>query len=672
MSDQEELAALRRMAELEGRVTPEQSTWEKVKNFASGAIPDLKVAGSGLVKGLGGMMAGPLDVLIPARNEPTFAEEVQKFGTAPSNKRQEYINSIAQGAGGALIGPGALAGVGKALLTGGAAGLGAQAAGDMPGVKGTKYETAARIAGGLAGGIGVGTLAAQKKNTGALAKEVLGDSNPLDLAAAVELMQKGRKAGVPLNASQAMPNPSNIDNAVAMLTKAREGQVLTDQLREQPRQTRVLAQRLAAAIPGNVRGNQVVANSTQEAATDALTAARQARTDATMPLFQQAGDVPPQVLNSILARVKQEALGAPDTNKGGLLNSLAGYLENAKRRVAPQSTGLLDSSGNPIMGPAQPLSMNELNATMRSQLNNAKNVNLSSSAGDKEAIGGLQNIIGSIRQDLGAVSPNFKKANDLYSVLSETTVDPLKKGVVGNVAGLAGALPDKEAVNKISGILAAGRSPKAPATDSQILQFADATKTDPTVFRDAVKTHINNAIDKADQTIANSASPNFPKALEKTLLGNAAQQQGFKDMLNGIEQNADIPMPPNSLYKGMLNGMKILNAAGKRPGSIGPGSSALEEVAGASKTAELGKFLNWNAFAHAGDKVSRYLSSDAYRKIAEGLSTPEGLVHLQTLAKAPIMSPAAKVAVDSLLGTQAASNVPQLQNSNGATEQGER
>lgn len=678
MTEREELEALRRMAELEAREKAQPSTWDGVKEFAGQALDKAKLVGSAAYKGFGSTVAGALDALAAQPDfgdvlraemgqkrefdtSAPFSRALEASGTQPKTTTDRYIDSGVKGLTGALFGPGAIVGPGKAAITGVAAGLGSQAAGDMPGVKDTKYEAGARLLGGLAGGVGAGAIASQRRNAPELAAEVLRDAPKNELERAKALMVSARQVGVPLNASQAMRRPSNIDNAVEMLTKTKEGQVLTNQLRNQPSQTRVLAKELSSNLPGKVGSKQGIANATQQAATDALVTARKARTDQTQPLFEMSGNVPESVLDDLIVKVGGEAKRAPDTNKGALLGELENFLTRAKERNSPQPTGILDASGNPIMGPATPLPMQELNATMRSYLNRAKNVNLSSSAGDKEAIGGLQGMISSIRDDLGVVSPNFKKANDLYAQISAQRVDPLKKGVIGDVAGITGAVADKAANPVFARVLKEGRSPNIPAKDSPILQFAAETKAQPEVFRDAVKTHVFNAIDDANLQIANAPAPNFPKALEKALLGNTRQRQGFKDMMNAIEQNAPVPMAKNTLYQGMLKGMQILNAAGKRPGSIGPGATDLSEVAGKSALATTLRATSFRAGPMAGGAVSNWLSSDAYRKIAEGLSTPEGLANLQKLAKLPAMSPAAQVIVNSMLAAGAANKPPEVQ-----------
>ncbi len=683
----QELAELRRLEELEAKaaamnaVPAEPSLMDK----AAGMIPNwAKNVGTAAYKGAGSVVTGALDAFAGSNDitdavrassglEPRQLDTsmpatraLEATGYQPQTQGEKYVNMGVRGASGALVGPGSLVNAPRAAFTGAASGLGSEGAGQLPGIKGTVAEGPARVAGALAGGIGAATALAPMKNAAQLAGEMLVGIPKAEIEAAKVAMRQSVAAGVPINLDQAMAKDSNITNIVSALVGRKEGQPVVDQLRKQPELVKALAERLMNILPGKVKETAQVANDTQAAATEALKRARAMRTAATDPLFKQAGDVPVPLLDEMIEQAISGAKKNPDTNKGALFADVADLLKKAKARNTPPASGLVDAQGNPIQPLAQPVSMQELNAALRTKLTNAKNVNLSSSAGDREAIGGLQTLIGNFRDQMGRASPKFKEANDLYAQISANRVDPMKKSVIGRVAGVSGETADAEAVNKVLPILAKGRNPKAET--SEITQFAKATSKNPRVFQDAVKTHFSNAAATAEKQVAGGLSPDIASAMEKSLLGNANQRAGMKDALEAIAVVQG--KPKDAIYPGFMAAMKIISAAAKRPGAMGPNAEALNKIAGQSVAAAAGRTVGLAPGKPAANAWQNMLTADAYRALADNLTTAEGVAKLQALARVPIMSAKAQAIMDNLLAANAVAKGPELQNFNSGDNEG--
>lgn len=704
MDDFDELQQLRRLKELEAKAAGEKSIMDSagkpkgILDTVSEYVPDsVKNIGSAVVKGVAGFPAllvdanaganSPEDAGKRAQNELKRREtdgswldsivgpskkqleakvaeaekrskemaanpsqgafhSVQNFGYIPKTQGERYIDQGVQGAVGAMTGPGGLAGKVPAAITGFTGGVTGEAAGQLPDIKGTPSEPYARVAGALVGGIGSGAVLGLKKNSKDIAQEAFADWTPEDFAKARSMMEKAKIGGVNLNVGQAAGRDSNVDRVIDALVTHRQGAPLAQQLREQPEQIGELMRKMQSGVPGVVQEPAVIANTTQQAATNALEAARKFRTNSVKPLYDQAGEFPAPVLTQISDKLGT-LIPRLSTNLGDLTADLKGIFDKAVQATKGVPTGVLDSAGNPIMKPAAPMTMSEVNDAMRSLTNSLKNVNLSAKAGDREAVKGLQSLVKDIRTTMGDISEPFKQGNALYAKISEELVDPLKKSVIGRVAGSQGALADKEAVNKLLPIIAKGRNPEAQSSD--IIKFARQTSDTPEVFQDAVKTHISNAVANAEHSIAGQEGANIALALKNQLFATPAQQQGLVDALQGIA--IQTKRDPNAIVNGFMNGLKLIEAASKRPANVGMSANDVKEMAGKSGIASGVQLLSLNAGNQAGKGFRGWVTAKTYRELAENLTTKEGLDRLQALAKQPVMSRKAQVLLNTLVTT---------------------
>ena len=638
MTPQEELAALNELKSLEDAKAahavpqaPEKGFMDKLSDM----IPDsVKNVGTAMYKGAAGLAAGAADALAA---QPDFRDAIaagmgekrtfdpngpvsvalEKSGYQPKTQAEKYVNMGIRGATSALTGPGAITGPGRAIVSGLSSGLVGEAAGQLPGIAGTSSEGVARVAGALAGGFGGGLATAPFKNSKALTQEAFAGLTPDELDKAKILMMQASKAGVPVNLDQALGRDSNISNMIKTLVSRKEGQPIVDQLRDQPAQVKTLADRLTQILPGTVKERAAIANETQGAATDVMQKIRKQRTDAVRPFYQASGEVPADVAQTLYSKVKQAAADAPDTNKGDLLEDIATVVQKAMKRQEQPASTILGADGKPLQASAAgPLNMEQLNDSLRTFTTGLKNVTTNSKAGDKEAVGAALSMVKSIRDTLGEASPNFKAGNDLYSKMSAELVDPMKKGVIGRVAGATGAVADKEAMDKFLPILARGRDPKA--NTSEIVKFAQETKDTPAIFQNAVKTNFSNAVADAEGQVNGQLAPSLPAALERTLLGDASKRQGLKDQLEQLAIHQGLPK--NAIYPGFLASLKVLSAAAKRPSGIGPDAKTLDEIAGQSTVAPAMHMLTMNPGRPAAQGLTNWLTADAYRKLAENLT----------------------------------------------------
>lgn len=593
-------------------------------------------------------------------------QTVQNFGYMPKTQAERYIDQGVQGAVGAITGPGGWAGRIPAAITGFTGGVTGEAAGQLPGIKGTSSEPYARVAGALVGGMGAGSLMSLKKNSKDIAQEAFADWSPEDFAKARKMMEKAEIGGVNLNVGQAAGRDSNVDRVIDALVAHRQGAPLAQQLREQPGQVGNLMKNMQAGLPGSVQEPAVIANTSQQVATNALDAARKYRTNAVRPLYEQAGEFPTPVLQQISTQL-EGLIPRLSTNLGDLTADLKGIFDKAVQATKGTPTGVLDAAGNPILKPGAAVTMKEVNDAMRSLTNGLKNVNVNAKAVDREAVGGLQRLVSDIRETMGDISPSFKAGNELYAQLSKEIVDPLKKSVVGRVAGRTGATADTEAVNKLLPILAKGRNPDSQSSD--IIKFARETADTPEVFQDAVKTHISNAVSNAEHAISGQEGANIALALKNQLFANPNQQQGLIDALQGIALQTK--RDPATIVNGFMNGLKLIEAASKRPASIGMSAADVKEMAGRSGIASGVQLLSLNAGNQAGKGFRGWVTGKTYKELAEALTTKEGLDKLQQLSKQPVMSRKAQVILNSLVTAGGQSKMGGVKNNTPTGYEGE-
>ena len=163
---------------------------------------------------------------------------------------------------------GALFAPGKAALNAGAGlsgGVGAEVAakvfGDNP---------LTRILGSLVGSGAHGFATQEFTNRGTLAREMLSDVDNEDLVRALAKQREARDMKLPIDLSQAMDAPSNIDVYRNTLANTAQGKEVAKPLRQQPADINVAVEDFMHRLPGNLVTKHQSANAFQDNATDII------------------------------------------------------------------------------------------------------------------------------------------------------------------------------------------------------------------------------------------------------------------------------------------------------------------------------------------------------------------------------------------------------------------
>jgi len=642
------------VVELEG--VPETATEAQIKAKIQGKLGEAptelggdwldtaKLAGSAAVRGIasqGGMAQdavrntklGMLETAEALLGKRKFGEtqplmgkfkhtgEIAAEGTQPINPGQRYASSMLEGATGGLVG--GVGGLGRSALIGAAGGLGAEAAGTA-----TSQNPLARILGALLAGGATGIATGAKTSRADIARETLRDAKEADLDQAVATMRGQRQAfadrGVEnagINLSQAMPQSSNVDAMVEKLANSRHGTHTTAQLRAQPSQTSALVEGELVGLPGTQRPWQDLANRAQEASTKLIQREKAEAGDRWASTYtREAAGQPTQVPADVVERVAADLIWKAEE---------AGFRTTKAMGLKQLAARLYDPSGNPITDGQT------LNEILKDAAGKAKPTSIGSRGLDVAASKYLQRQIAETRDAFGAAFEPFKKANAAFKGYTEGVVEPLKKSVIGDIAGRAGAQPDRQAVvGHLTKVFEQGTTPGGARSEILTLQ-KNLQRTDPEAYTDAAKSWLAEKITKAAAPTDNRFPEDFSRKLVQAFGSETAtvtkKSKGLQDVLVGM---ARAQGQPDDAFLGLPKLMQYIASSARRPkGFQGASSVDFDRIAGSPTANALARGSVFNPFRPALVAMDNLLRGDAYQFVDKLITSPEGVEVLRTLAK---------------------------------------
>lgn len=507
------------------------------------------------------------------------------------------------------------------------------------GVTDPRALAAAAIVGG-GGALAAKSLITPGARTAALSQEALRDVSPTDLMIAKDAQTEAAKQGVNLTLGQALPTANNAQVVEKVLANTPEGAPLAAQIRAQPQEVANAANTFKDSLPGDIKAPADINQQAQQQATNAIQGVKQWVTSEVKPYFAASGNLAPSHAQALVDQVKGLATSNPGTVKGNLMQTLADNLTVTKP---------LYKGGEQIGTKDVPLTdIQQINSVLRSAQNSAKNVNLSSAAGDSEATGLLDSVAGGIRGEMGAVSPSFAQGNQLYGALRQSVYNPVKAGPLGDIAGRSGFNGEQTSPDKIMKIFDQG-TPIGPNTGSRILttqsQLARTGDAGKQAFMDAGTTWIANGMDKALSNVGGGVTPNAASSLESQFFGTDAKVQGFKDVLAGIAKSNGTD--PKDLVDSGTNLMKtIQRAASGNSGNVGATASDVRSAMTAP-IAKAGQFSFAEPLRLPTQWISNFTGANARTTVAKLLQTPEGIDQLKQFAQ---VTPGSPASIKALIG----------------------
>lgn len=652
---------------------PDNPTAEQLTRLRSlqapwyqGVVDTAKNLGTAAYKGVAGLAAGAADAFAA---QPDFADAIaakaagrqirptgdtsgpvsaalESTGYQPKTKGEQYANAITRAASGALVSPGGMAAPVRSALVGASSGAGSEAAASLMG-----EGMAPRLAGGVLGGLAGGVATGLRTNKSAMAREAVEGLSPEDLAKAQANMRQAQAAGVPVNLSQAMERPSNVDSVVEALASNRYGTKTQAQLRAQPMQANMGLETEMAGLPGDVRTPQVAANNMQNVSTAALNQARQGRTaawEAKRAATEQAtfgaGKAPavnPRAVEGVGYQLGLMAEARPNSAVGEQLRTL--------------QSKLFDADGVPLTDPRQ------INEVLKEAATKLKSPDLATKGIDAGQSKFLAQTINDIREDLGPAFKPIREANITYKQITDDVINPLKKSALGRMAGRKGEIPDVEAMRgKMMQLFDQGTIPGAKASDILKVEkelrnvksgVAGAELDGSVAFQDAAKTWMADKISDAVRPVGGRLNEDLPKRLTEAFAGNETRTQGFRDTMVGLARSQGLP--DDALYPGMEKFLKVVGMASRRPGFAGASPMDLDQIAGQSAVGGVGRFSAITPLRQPILKWMEFLKADAYKAMDNLLTSPEGVDMLKKLAKGSPNDPKVQAAMATALGTNA-------------------
>ena len=530
---------------------------------------------------------------------------------------------------GAIIAPGNVAlNAGAGLFGGVGAEAAARVFGDTP---------LTRILGSLLGSGVHGFITQEFTNRGALAREMLDDVKPEELSAAVLKQRQAAKEGIPIDLSQAMDSPSNIDVYRNTLANVAQGKNVAKVLRDQPAQVNVAAEDFMHRLPGNLVTKHQSANAFQDNMTDIIGGLYKQNSQNWRTTYDAAAkalgtDIPESNLKQAYDQIIAEAKNYPSqTELHKKLLELAGRLKDNGRWLTD----------------GEKLNKNLLDFKDSFTAQTIGNRSVTVNTGKY-----LNKVIADLKATLGQGFEPMRQADKVYADFKQNVIDPAKKSVIGRFATKYGASPDREAaLTHLNRLLKDGTTPGTP---SDILKVAEGfiklgRGQD---FVDAVKSHFAEQISQAGRRETNRINEDLPKNLTR-LFGSPSDSnpitQGTKEQLIGVARVMNIP-DEQHYAEGFRRLMDIVARTANRPASVsGTSSQAINELAESGKLRRFGQFSIMTPLRQPILAWYTMLRSDALKTIDRLITDPDQVANLIILGKQPEMNPAAQKALTAVL-----------------------
>lgn len=594
-----------------------------------GLYPEMASKGLSSVSDWGSYAADKLGIpSIPGLRDLPAPTDLLREGVEYLFKPRDYeVPETEEGKAASRIGSSMIAGVTAPggfvpnLLAGTGAGVGAEIGQEMGGAPGA-------VIGGIAGSLAPAGVAKGAKFLGTpvkteekIANMALANVDPDDLLLAQKNMEDARKMGVNLTLEQALPKQTNVRELENKLTQMRSGEPLAAQLRAQPAEIQAASERAVGSFPGQIKGQQEVANQSQQAADQALQVLRKQRTDVTRPLYEQAGDLPVDSVRKIALTLKQQAKQYPNTDIGTRLDELADNLFIQKP--------LLNPAGEQVGVKKVPITnINQINTILGDAKSDLGRITNTKPQADRRTSGIVSEAIGGVKTKIGQHSPAFKEAEDLYSQMSTDIVDPAKQGPLGTVAQKSGYDPSNPASRtNLYGILDRGEGVLTLQKD-----MAKAGAQGKQAFTDAGTSWFADKVRGAAKLEGGELAGDLAANIEKGLYGSPSQVKRTNEVLAGIARAQGVE--ESTFVNGLSNWAKTVASAAKRPTSTKGQSAAEIEESSKSLFGRTANISVITPFRGTARKIDEFINQNAYAHIAKLMQTPEGINTLRKLAAA--------------------------------------
>lgn len=583
---------------------------EALQNRANSQIPGMGLS-EGEAKKLEVLKSGG-DVERPPLENTKFSQAVQGSMYQPKTVGERYMDQAAQGASGGLLFPGSIA---RNALVGAASGLGGEAAGQFtikdrndPNDTGNPW---ARLVGALLTGGSATALSSFAGTKADLAKKLVENLTPKDVRTGTLNMLKGKAEGLPITASQALPDQEDLAAMAKYLAGHEAGKEIKTVLRNQPENILGGTRERIELLPGQAKSSLVEANDLQKQATDAFKALKQERSALVNPLYEATGDLGlvnnQSLRDSIKTMLKDPNL---DIETGRRLQQLRAELATSSTTGKPRTTALsIKNAIDDILNTKTAQGVAPLNSKTVGSIKKMK--------------ADLYDELAENARNLG--QPELEQANAVFGQFTRDKIVPFQESISGKIMGRQGALEGRNAAEGPVNSLFKGEDPYAMGSNIKTLA-KDLESTSPMAVPDAFKSHLSSAL----SNVKDKGSP--ATQIVDNLWGSEAAKTATNRGLQVMEKSQGLPS--GTLVKGFQRWMGLIeNVAKSNAKASGITAEELAQTGGANAVSRgLGVFTI-APFAGPREAVSKLYLNTALRDIDKLFTDPNGLKLLVELSK---------------------------------------
>lgn len=381
----------------------------------------------------------------------------------------------------------------------------------------------------------------------------------------------------------------------------------------------------------------------------------------------------------------QSALGAAETgfNQAARATGAAETMANATSRIPPRTLDNVSATLEDLIArfpgavEGQELAALRRNLTTENgmltdpeQINRVltqfttrlKSPDLKTAGMDAGTAKYLNGVVMKMREELGQGFKPIREANDAFVNFTESTVNPLKQGVVGRLAQPSGYNPETgAAVSKFDGLMNAGTPTNAKVSDIRTMG-KELAKVDPDAFESSFKGWLGRKLDE----VSTSSSEGLPvgevdpQRLYNNLFAKPNVWKGIKDAASVMAEVRGIDV--TSYMRGLESFKQLTKAVSSRADPVGISGEDLKRLGGSSATADFVRLASFAPMNRVGNRMEAYTLRRTLQDFDKILTSPEGADMLMQLGRVPVMSKKAQA----ILGTWGgmAGNSYGLSNSN--------
>ena len=351
--------------------------------------------------------------------------------------------------------------------------------------------------------------------------------------------------------------------------------------------------------------------------------------------FRAVSRVPPEVGTSVVQNLRSLADKFPNTAQGRAMLELSNKLRKA--------------DGTPMTDPAQ------INQVLKEAAAKLKSPDLATQGVDTGTAKWIGMQIQNTREAYGKAFEPLRAANTAYRAATETDINPLRQGLVGDFAGVKGARPDVAAKQeKLIALFDKGENPAATGRSNIYTLGKELGKVENGAesFADAFKTYLAGKVSKAMPAELPSNPATDAASIRKVYDGLFANRAQFEGLRQGAAVSAELMgLPPRDVVRGLENFAQITRALLSR---VEPGGLSRKEVftlSGKNYGSDALRVFGIAPLAGPARRIEDFFNRRTFETFDQLLTTPEGAAKLAELGKAPVMSAKALTLYSTLGGT---------------------